>query len=238
MPPGPLAATAGVALAGTPGRAEPTCRKFGAADVQLCGTDSVPSEAARPTPVTAAFPIPEVLNRLVPGPTPPLSAGPKSCTWLPNTFAAGLREFMNAFAELSIETPNVPAGADDPAADATADPVPDARLAAEFVPLVRAIDVELRLDTDDTGTVDDEDDVAVEAVDATTPDRASGAAVAELSGVVVTAELSGAIVSAPVPADVAAAWPTAAVCPAAAVELVVGAGADHGLSTDAACAEP
>ncbi len=233
--------------------------KAGAADAQLWGTDSMPSEAARPTPVdTATFPIPAALNMPVPEPTPPLSADPKSCIWLPNAWAAGLREFMNEFAELNIETPIVPIDADDPAPDATDDPAPEARLVAEFIPEVKATDAELRLDTDDSSKVDDEEDVVVVAVDATTPDSALGAAVAELSGVVVTTELSGAdngvdsievngadaaeasgaTVWAPVPAEVLAAWPTAAACPADAVELVTGAGGDHGLSTDAACAEP
>ena len=203
----------------------------------------MPSEAARPTPVdTAAFPISAVLNVPIPGPDPPLSADPKSCIWLPNMFAAGLREFMNEFAELSIETPSVPIDADEPA--------PDAKLVTEFVPEVRPVDAEPRLNADDSGKVDDDEDV-VEAVDATTPDSALGAAAPELSGVVVTAELSGvenndswadiaeasgATVWAPVPAEVLAACPTAAACPAA--ELVIGAGADHGLSTDAACAKP
>lgn len=219
--------------------------KAGAADVQLCGTDSTPSEAARPTPVdTAAFPISAVLNMPIPGPAPPLSADPKSCIWLPNMFAAGLREFMNEFAELSIEAPSVPIDADDPA--------PDAKLVAEFVPEVRPVDAEPRPNADDSGKVDDDEDV-VKAVDAKTPDSALGAAAPELSGVVVTAELSGvenkvswadtaeasgATVWAQVPAEVLAAWPTAAACPAAAVELVVGGGTDHGLSTDAACAKP
>ncbi len=140
---------------------------------------------------------------------------------MPIALAAGLREFINEFAELSIETPNVPNDADDPAPDATEDPAPDARLVAEFVLGVRAVEAELRLDTEHSGEVDDEEDVVVEAVDARAPDSALGAPVAELSGVVVTAELSGddstevsgadapeasgATVWAPVPAEVLAA---------------------------------
>ena len=49
VPPGPLAATAGAALLLTPGSAEPTWLNAGADEAQLCGTESMPSEAARPT---------------------------------------------------------------------------------------------------------------------------------------------------------------------------------------------
>ena len=49
MPSGP-AGTAGVALAPEPGNAEATWLNAGAAEAQLCGTESVPSEAARPRP--------------------------------------------------------------------------------------------------------------------------------------------------------------------------------------------
>ena len=49
MPPGPPAMTAGVALALAAGSAEPTWLSAGAAEAQLCGTESMPSEAARPT---------------------------------------------------------------------------------------------------------------------------------------------------------------------------------------------
>ena len=58
MPPGPLGVTAGVALAPAAGNAEPTWLNAGAAEAQLCGTESMPSEAARPTfAVIATLPI-------------------------------------------------------------------------------------------------------------------------------------------------------------------------------------
>ena len=50
MPTGSPGDTAGVALTLVPGNAEPTWLNAGAAEAQLCGTESVPSEAARPTP--------------------------------------------------------------------------------------------------------------------------------------------------------------------------------------------
>jgi hypothetical protein len=66
MPPGPPGVTAGAALMLVAGNAEPTWLKAGAADAQLCGTDSMPSEAARPTLATlpisgaAKTPVPEL----------------------------------------------------------------------------------------------------------------------------------------------------------------------------------
>ena len=158
---------------------------------------------------------------------------------MPKVLAAGPTEFtieFSEFIELSIETPAVPIDADDPA--------PDAKLVAEPVPDVRAVDDEVRLDTVDSGKVDDDVDVVVDAVVAATPDSALGAAAAELSGVLVSAELSGvdaivvsgATVCELVPAGVAAAWTTARACPKMPPKLVVGAGTVNGLSTDAACA--
>ena len=79
MPPGPPAAAAGVALAPTPGNAEPTWLNAGAAEAQLCGTESMPTEAARPTPaVTAALPMPGAPTTPVPEPKPPPSADPNA----------------------------------------------------------------------------------------------------------------------------------------------------------------
>ena len=49
MPPG-SPDIAGVALGLAAGNAEPTWLNAGAAEAQLCGTESVPSEAARPRP--------------------------------------------------------------------------------------------------------------------------------------------------------------------------------------------
>ena len=61
--------TAGVALTLVPGNVEPTWLNAGAAEAQLCGTESMPSEAARPTfavmvtlPISGAAkaPVPEL----------------------------------------------------------------------------------------------------------------------------------------------------------------------------------
>jgi hypothetical protein len=69
VPPGPPAATAGAALLLMPGSAEPIWLNAGAAEAQLCGTESMPSEAARPTfavmvklPISGAAktPVPEL----------------------------------------------------------------------------------------------------------------------------------------------------------------------------------
>ena len=49
VPPGPPGMTAGVALALVAGSAEPTWLSPGAAEAQLCGTESGPRMAARPT---------------------------------------------------------------------------------------------------------------------------------------------------------------------------------------------
>jgi hypothetical protein len=176
MPPGPPGMTGGVAPPPAAGNIEETWLNAGAAEAQPCGTDNMPSEAARPTPAVTAFPIPTEPNMLVPEPTPPPSVDPKAWSWLLKVLAAGLTEFMSPLVELSIVMAEVPIDAPDPAPDAT--PVPD----------VRAVDEELRLDTDDSGKVDDEDDVVV-AVDIAAADNALGAA-AELSGAD-TAEVSG-----------------------------------------------
>ena len=58
MPPGAAGVTAGAALALATGSAEPAWLNAGAADAQLCGTESMPSEAALPTfAVMATLPI-------------------------------------------------------------------------------------------------------------------------------------------------------------------------------------
>jgi hypothetical protein len=80
-PPGLLAAApaAGVALTLLAGNADETWLNAGAAEVQPCGTDNAPSDAARPTPaVTAAFPIPPEPNTPVPEPIPLPRLDPKS----------------------------------------------------------------------------------------------------------------------------------------------------------------
>jgi hypothetical protein len=61
------------------GNAEATWLNAGAAEVQLWGTDSVPSEAARPAvAVTAVPPGPDELTALAPEPTPGLRVGPST----------------------------------------------------------------------------------------------------------------------------------------------------------------
>jgi hypothetical protein len=80
-PSGPawLAGATGDATRGTlpPGRAEATWLNDGAAEVQPCGTDIAPSDAARPAlAVTAALPKPGELVRPAPGPNPVPSTDP------------------------------------------------------------------------------------------------------------------------------------------------------------------
>ena len=77
------AANAGVALTPALGMTEETWLNAGAAEAQPCGTDSTPSEAARPTlAVIAALlilaePIPAEPNAPVPEPIPLPIAEPK-----------------------------------------------------------------------------------------------------------------------------------------------------------------
>ena len=79
MPPGPPGVTAGAALMLVAGNAEPTWLKAGAADAQLCGTESMPSEAARPAfAVMATLPISGVAKTPVPEPKPLPSADPNA----------------------------------------------------------------------------------------------------------------------------------------------------------------
>ena len=72
------AANAGVALTPALGMTEETWLNAGAAEAQPCGTDSTPSEAARPIPaLTATLLILAEPNAPVPGPIPLPSAEPK-----------------------------------------------------------------------------------------------------------------------------------------------------------------
>ena len=145
VPPGPPGAAAGVALALVPGNAEPTWLNAGAVEAQLCGTESMPSEAARPTPaVTWALPIPGTPKTLVPEPKPLPTANPNA-EWLPKTPAVGPTDCMSEPAEPNAEMPKVDIDA--------AEPVPDARL----VPDVSAVGNEARVAHDDAGDDDDED---------------------------------------------------------------------------------
>ena len=78
VPPDPPAPTAGAAPTPlAPDSVGATELNAGADEAQLCGTDSMPSEAARPTPaLTAALPMPGEANMPVPEPTQPPSADP------------------------------------------------------------------------------------------------------------------------------------------------------------------
>ncbi len=185
----------------------------GAAEAQLCGTDSTPSEAARPTPAVTALFMPAELNAPVPEPNPLPSSDPQ--VELVKAPAIGVTECMSVFAELRT---------DRPAEDIVADPVADAIVAdsvadAMPVPDVTAAVVEVTPDTVDTG--EDVTEVVAVVVDATL-DTASGTAAVVLSGVTAVAELNGVdtavvngdTVCAAVPAGVATACAVAAACPA------------------------
>ena len=113
---------------------------------------------------------------------------------MPKALVADPIEFMSEPAEPSIEMPEVAIERDEP--------VPETRL----VPDVNAADDDVRVVNNDSGDVDDEDNVAGIA--------------AELSGVD-SAEVSGDTVCAPVPAEVPAACVTAAACPLTPAGLVV-----------------
>lgn len=220
-PAGPPGTTGGVASSPlAAGIAEATWLKAGAAEVQPWGTDNGPSEAARPTPaVTAALLTPGEPKVPAPGPQPLVSAEPNAWNPLPKALVADPIEFMSEPAEPSIEMPELNIDAD------------------EAVPDVTAVDDEVRVVKDDSGDVDVEVDVAVDA----TPSSALGTAAvvsgvdnAELSGVD-TADVSGDTVCMPVPAEVVAACVTAAANPA---ELVVSGAVVKGANVDAAEAAP
>jgi hypothetical protein len=102
-----------------------------------------------------------VLTRLVPGPTTLPSAAAHIGSWLPRVLAAGLIEFISELAELNRDRPEAGIIADDP--------VPEASVVAD----VRALDDEVKLDNDDSGEVDDDEDEVAEAVNAT-PDIVCG----------------------------------------------------------------
>ena len=145
VPPGPPVAAAGAALALAPGSAEPSWPTAGAFGAQLCGTESMPSWAARPTlAVIWALLIPGAANMPVPGPKPSPTANPNAWKCPPNPLAAGPTDCMN---ELG---PN----ADMPKVDIdAAEPVPDTRLPAD----VSAVGNEARVAHDAAGDVDAED---------------------------------------------------------------------------------
>lgn len=211
-------ATGGVAPSPlAPGKVEAAWLNDGAAEVQPWGTDNTPSEAARPAlAVTAASPIPDELKAPVPEPTPLLSVDPNAPNPLPKT----LVEFISEPAEPSVARPDVNIDADEPA--------PDTRL----VPAVTAVDDEVSVVKDDSGDVEDEEDVAADA----SPCIALG--IAALDSGADNIELSGETVCTPVPAEVPAACVTAADSPANPPGLVVSTGMVNDVNVDAAEAEP
>ena len=227
MPPG-SPDIAGVALGLAAGNAEPTWLNAGAAEAQLCGTESVPREAACPAAaVTWALPIPGPPNPPVHEPKPLFSVNPNIRIWLAKTALLGPRDPPSEPAELIAEKPNVDIDA--------AELVPETRL----IPEVSAVDDDVRVVTSVRGEADDEDDIE-EAMEASSASASgakplTGADSAKLSGVDI-AVVNGATVCAPVPAEVLIAWATASDCAVNPAGLVVGAGTVNGLSTDAACA--
>lgn len=212
--------TAGVALMPAPGNAEPTWLNAGAAAAQLCGTERVPSEAARPKPaVIWALPTPEPK-----APFPELKPSPKVKLniriWLARTADLGPRDPPSEPAEPIAERPRVDID--------VAEPAPDARP----MPEVNAVDDGVTIDNNDSGDADGEDDIE-EAIEASSA-SASGATTV-VSGVDI-AVVNGATVCAPVPTAALTAWATASDCAATPAGLVVCAGTVNGLSTEAACA--
>jgi hypothetical protein len=142
VPPGPLAATAGAAVVLMPGSAEPTWLNAGADEAQLCGTDSMPTVAARPALAVTVLLIPGAAKTPVPELKPLPSVYPDVWNWFPKILATGL-----------IDMPEVDIDPDEP--------IPDARL----VPDMSAVDDDIRVVNDESGDVDDVDDIdeAVEA---------------------------------------------------------------------------
>jgi hypothetical protein len=182
VPPGPPAATAGAALLLMPGSAEPTWLNAGADEAQLCGTDIMPTVAARPTPAaTCALLIPGAPKTLVPEPKPSPTANPNVWKWPPNPPAVGPTDDMNELAGPIAEMPEVDID--------TAEPVPDTRL----VPDVSAVDEVVHDDSDDdSGVVDTAEVSGADTAELSGADTAevSGVDTAEVSGVD-TAEVSG-----------------------------------------------
>lgn len=128
----------------------------------------------------------------------------------PKALLAGPKVFASVPDEPSIDTPEVSIDADEAVPEATL--VPDASV---------ALDDDVGVVSEDSGVVDVEDDVIVDA-----------SACRALLGV--AAELNGATVCAPVPADVPADWVTAAASPAVPDGLVVAVGGVKGVNAEAA----
>lgn len=127
---------------------------------------------------------------------------------------------MNVPAEPSIERPDVNIDPDEAA--------PDTRL----VPAVTAVDDDVMLVKDDSGDVEDEDDVAADATPCSVP------GIKALDSGADNIELSCETVCAPVPAEVPTACVTAALSPASPPGLVVATGVANDVNVDAAAAAP
>ena len=206
-PPGTTGGVAPSPLAA--GNAEATWLNAGAAEVHPCGTDNAPSEAARPTPaVTAVPPMPGELKAPAPEPPPLLSADPNAWNPLPKALVADPNEFMSEPAEPSVGMPEVAIEADEAVLD------------TRLVPDVSAVDEDVRVVKDDSGDVEVDDDVTVDA----SPSIPLG----------VTTDASGDTVCTPVPAEVPAACVTAATCPVNPPGLVVCSGIANAVNVDAA----
>jgi hypothetical protein len=209
MPPGFAAPTAGVAaLALVAGNDAATGLNAGAADAQLCGTESTPTEVARPSPALTAR-----LLRVGEANAPELLPSAEATGWkLPNIPIAGVTDLITELAEPSIDAPEAPSDADEPAPDAT------------LAPEVRAVDDVVRPVNAVT------EDVPEDVVDAV-----SGAEVVAANGIDIV-DVSGATVCALVPAPVPTACATAPAWRATPPPVVVGIGGVNGANVDATCA--
>lgn len=181
-------------VAGTPlpaGNAEETWLNAGAAELQPGGTERAPSEAARPeAAVTATSPNCGELKAPAPGLTP--MSGDELKIWNPppKVLAAGLTEEAIDPDEPSDDIADVTIDADEAVPDARV--VPDVTTALDDVAMV-VLDVTAALVavvSDDSGDMEDEDDVTVDA--------------SACNALGIAAEPSDDTVCAPVSADVPA----------------------------------
>jgi hypothetical protein len=87
----------------------------GAAVVQLCGTESMPTEAALPAPAaTCTLPMLGAPKSPAPEPNPLPTAYPSVWNWLPNTPAVGPNDCMNEPEDPIEKAPRVDIGAAEP----------------------------------------------------------------------------------------------------------------------------
>jgi hypothetical protein len=198
----------GADAAGSPlpgGSADATWLNAGAAEVQPCGIESAPSDAA--LPVAADTALPGEAHAPPPISSEDLNIGKPP----PNAPVIDPKDFVSDDDDPSIETAEVSIDAPDVA--------PDARLVPADVAVLED-DVEVAAVSDVSGAVDVEDVVAVDAAACAAP----GAA----------AELRGDMTCEAVPTGAPAAWVTAAAIPEAADALVVCGGSVNGAIADAA----